>query len=142
MRVVQFIVVCASLVVGSSVAFAQFVKGNEAVKVAADGTKKVETPPMPTTGPLRSTKPCAAADKCHGGAWLMVETKDGLVECTEAYARPGSCRASSYGSTKFMRLWVVKSGGKWLQCQLPDTASKCVDMFARPPSNLPFPAVQ
>ena len=142
MRVVQFIVVCASLVASSSVAFAQFVKGNEAVKMMADGSKEVETPPMPTTGPLRSTNPCAAADKCHGGAWLMVETNDGLVECTEAYARPGSCRASSYGSTKFMRLWVVKSGGKWLQCQLPDTASKCVDMFARPPSNLPFPAVQ
>ena len=142
MRVVQFIFVCASLVAGSSVAFAQFVKGNEAVKVMADGSKKVETPPMPMTGPLRSTKPCVAADKCHGGAWLMVETNDGLVECTEAYARPGSCRASSYGSTKFMRLWVVKTGGKWLQCQHPDTGSKCVDMFARPPSNLPFPAVQ
>ena len=142
MRVVQLIVVYALLVAGSSAAVAQFVKGNEAVKVMPDGSKKVETPPMPTTGPLRSTKPCAAADKCHGGAWLMVETSGGLVECTDAYARPGSCRASSYGSTKFMRLWVVKSGGKWLQCQLPDTASKCVDMFARPPSNLPFPAVQ
>ena len=142
MRVVQLIVVCASLVVGSSTALAQFVKGNEAVKVMADGSKQVETPPLPVTGPLRSTKPCAAADKCYGGAWLMVETSDGLVECTDAYARPGSCRASSYGATKFLRLWVVKSGGKWLQCQLPDTASKCVDMFARPPSNLPFPAVQ
>lgn len=142
MKVVQFIFVGAVTVVGSSTALAQFVKGNEAVKVMADGSKKVETPPMPTTGPLRSTKPCAAADKCHGGAWLMVETNDGLVECTEAYARPGSCRASSYGSTKSMRLWVVKSGGKWKQCQLPDTGSKCVDMFARPPSNLPFPAVQ
>ena len=142
MKVVQLIFVGVVTVVGSSTALAQFVKGNEAVKVMADGSKKVETPPMPTTGPLRSTKPCAAADKCHGGAWLMVETNDGLVECTEAYARPGSCRASSYGSTNFMRLWVVKSGGKWMQCQLPDTGSRCVDMFARPPSNLPFPAVQ
>ena len=142
MKVIQVIVVCTSLVVGSSASLAQFVKGNEAVTVMPDGAKRVETPPMPTTGPLRSTKPCAAADKCHGGAWLMVETSDGLVECTEAYVRPGSCRTSSYGSAKLMRLWVVKSGGKWLQCQLPDTGSKCVDMFARPPSNLPYPAVQ
>ena len=142
MKVVQIIVVCAALVVGSSTALAQFVKGNEAVKVMADGSKRVETPPLPTTGPVRSTKPCAATEKCHGGAWLMVETNDGLVECTEAYARPGACRASTYGATKLLRLWVVKSGATWLQCQLPDVASKCVNMFARPPANLPYPAAQ
>ena len=142
MRVVQLIVVVAALVVGSSTALAQFVMGNEAVKVMADGSRKVETAPVPSTGPIRSTKPCAAAEKCHGGAWLMVETKDGLVECTEAYARAGSCRASSYGTTKLLRLWVVKSGDNWLQCQLPDVASKCVNMFARPPANLPYPAAQ
>ena len=142
MKVVQLIVVFAALVVGSSTALAQFVKGNEAVKVTADGKKQVETPPLPTTGPARSTKPCAAAEKCHGGAWLMVETNDGLVECTEAYARPGSCRTSTYGATKLLRLWVVKTGETWLQCQLPDVASKCVNMFERPPANLPYPAAQ
>ena len=142
MKLIQLIVVLTALAVGPSAAFAQFVKGNEAVKIMPDGTKRIETPPLPTTGPIRSTKPCAAADKCHGGAWLMVETKDGLVECTEAYARAGSCRASSYGTTKLLRLWVVKSGDNWLQCQLPDVASKCVNMFARPPANLPYPAAQ
>jgi len=142
MKFIQFIVVFVALAVTSTAPFAQFVKGNEAVKVMPDGSKKVETPPLPTTGTIRSTKPCAAAEKCHGGAWLMVETKDGLVECTEAYARTGSCRASSYGTTKLLRLWVVKSGDNWLQCQLPDVASKCVNMFARPPANLPYPAAQ
>ena len=142
MKVIQLIVVVAAFAFGPSAVFAQFVKGNEAVKIMPDGTKRIETPPLPTTGPIRSTKPCAAAEKCHGGAWLMVETKDGLVECTEAYARAGSCRASSYGTTKLLRLWVVKSGDNWLQCQLPDVASKCVNMFARPPANLPFDAVQ
>ena len=142
MRVLQLLTLCAALTVSSTESFAQFVKGNEAVKAMPDGTKRIETPPLPTTGPTRATKPCAAAEKCHGGAWLMVETRDGLVECTEAYARAGSCRASSYGTTKLMRLWVVKSGDNWLQCQLPDVASKCVNMFARPPSNLPYPAVQ
>jgi len=142
MRIVRLIAVATVLTVSAGFAPAQFVKGNEAVKVLPDGTKKVETPPLPTTGPVRSTKPCAATDKCHGGAWLMVETMDGLLECTDAYARPGTCRASSFGSTKLMRLWVVKSGETWLQCQLPDLGSKCVNMFARPPGNLPFPAVQ
>lgn len=131
-----------ALVLTATCASAQFVKGNEAVKVMPDGTRKVETPPLPTTGPIRSTKPCAADEKCHGGAWLMVETKDGLVECTEAYARPRTCRKSTYGETKLLRLWVVSMDGKWLQCQRPDTSSKCVDMFARPPGNLPFPATQ
>ena len=142
MKIVQSLIVCAVVVVASTASLAQFVKGNGAVKVMPDGSKRVETPPLPTTGPVRSTKPCAAAKKCHGGAWLMVETGDGLVECTEAYARPGSCRGSTLGTTKLLRLWVVKSGNNWLQCQLPDLGSKCVNMFARPPSNLPYPAVQ
>ncbi|MBE2242167.1 MAG: hypothetical protein IAE86_05395 [Burkholderiaceae bacterium] len=135
-------VVAAAMACSSFAATAQFVKGNEAVRVMPDGAKRVETPPLPATGPIRSTRPCAAADNCHGGAWLMVETNDGLVECTEAYARSGTCRASSYGKTKLLRLWVLKSGDAWLQCQLPTLASKCVDMFARPPGNLPYPATQ
>lgn len=142
MKVVQLIVVVAAFGFGPSAAFAQFVKGNEAVKVMADGSKHVETAPLPATGPIRSTKPCLANAGCHAGSWHMVETAEGLLECTEAYARPGTCRASTYGSTKLSRLWVVKSGGKWLQCQYPDLGSKCVNMFARPPANLPFDAVQ
>ena len=142
MKVVQLIVVFAALVVGSSTASAQFVKGNEAVKVMADGPKKVETAPLPATGPIRNTKPCLANAGCHAGSWHMVETADGLMECTEAYARPGTCRPSTYGSNKISRLWVVKTGGNWLQCQYPDLGSKCVNMFARPPANLPFDAVQ
>jgi hypothetical protein len=132
----------ASLFVFSSTAaLAQFVNGNEAVKVTA-ADKKVETPSLPTSGPLRSTKPCMASDSCNAGPWLMVETIDGLVECTEAYARPGTCRASTYGTKKISRLWLVKVGSDWRQCQYPDVASKCVSMFAKPPANLPFSAVQ
>ena len=142
MKVVQRIVVLALLIIGSSTALAQFVKGNEAVKVMVDGSKKVEIAPLPATGPIRSTKPCLANAGCHAGSWHMVETADGLMDCTEAYARPGTCRTSTYGSNKISRLWVVKTGGNWLQCQYPDLGSKCVNMFARPPANLPFDAVQ
>lgn len=142
MKVVQSFALCVVLAMASTSSVAQFVKGNEAVQVAPDGTKRVETPPLPSTGPIRSSKPCLANAGCHAGSWHMVETADGLLECTEAYARPGTCRASSYGTTKISRLWVVKSKGTWQQCQYPDLGSKCVNMFARPPANLPFDAVQ
>ena len=121
---------------------AQFVKGNEAVATGAVGVKQVETAPLPATGPAKRTKPCMADAGCYPGPWLMVETSDGLVECTEVYARPGTCRKSSYGIKKLARLWVVKSGAHWFQCQYPDLSSKCVDIFARPPANLPLDAVQ
>ena len=74
---------------------------------------------------------------CAGGGWKMVETSEGLVECTEIYARPGTCRASTYGTEKRSRLWIVKTGSQWMQCQYPDLASKCVSTKA-----LPYDAVQ
>lgn len=131
-----------ALVLVSHAASAQFVKGNEAVQVLPSGGSKVESAPLPTTGPIRNTKPCAASAGCHAGPWHMVETPDGLRECTEVYARAGTCQPSTYGTTKLSRLWVVKSRGQWLQCQFPDLGSKCVNVFARPPANLPFDAVQ
>lgn len=105
-------------------ACAQFVKGNEAVSLAPNGSTRVETPPLPmaTLG-----KPCpAASPACGTGGWLMVETNEGLRECTEIYARPGSCRASSFGAEKLPRLWIVKSKGLWFQCERPTLGSKCV----------------
>ncbi len=125
----------------ASAVHAQFVKGNEAVRLLPDGKKVVETPPLPKTVSTKSS-PCKAGGGCHNGPWHMVETTDGLVECTEVYARPSTCRASTYGTEKRSRLWVVKVGGSWLQCQFPDVKSKCVPIFAPPPANLPYDAVQ
>jgi hypothetical protein len=123
----------AGVAILSPPSYAQFVKGNEAV---AGG--KVETPPI-----LASMgKPCAATAMCHAGAWHMVETTSGLVECTEPSARPTTCRLSTYGTQRLARLWVVKKGTAWLWCQYPDLASKCVGMSAKPPANLPYDAVQ
>ena len=134
---------CAAVLLGITASVsAQFVKGNDAVKILPNGTKTVKTAPIPSTGPASRSKPCRADAGCHAGPWHMVETPTGLLECTEAYARPGTCRKSTYGAEKRSRIWVVKSGNTWLQCQLPDLGSKCVDMFARPPANLPFDAVQ
>ena len=135
MKLVQFILV-AVLSAGVPVsAMAQYVKGNEAVRVLADGTKKVETPPIPGAG---LPAPCPAEKAgCAGSGWRMVETASGLQECTEIYARPTTCRTSTYGTEKRSRLWIVKTGGQWMQCQRPDLNSKCVSTKA-----LPFSEVQ
>ena len=130
-------VAVATLTLLSAEAQAQYVKGNEAVKVTAAG-KKVETPPIQG----RAGKLCRAIDPCHAGSWHMVETDRGLVECTEPFARDGTCRTSTYGAQKLSRLWIVKTKSTWQWCQFPDLGSKCVDMFARPPANLPYDAVQ
>ena len=132
MKAVPHLLALATLALATTAATAQFVKGNEAVKVMPDGKKQVETPPLASV-PLG--KPCPAAQAgCAGGGWLMVETADGLVECTEIYARPGTCRRSTYGTEKRSRLWIVKTGAQWMQCQYPDVASKCVSTKSLPTS--------
>ena len=136
MKLVASLLVASTALLGSG-AYAQFVKGNEAVKSTPAG-KHVETPPVPAS----MGKVCAAAAKCHAGAWHMVETAAGLLECTEPFAREGACRNSTYGAQKLPRLWIVKVGSAWRWCQFPDLSSKCVDMFAKPPANLPYDAVQ
>lgn len=123
----------------ATTAHAQFVKGNEAVRVMPDGTTKVETPPVP--GGV-AVKPCAASAGCKAGPWHMVETSDGLQECTEPFARATTCRPSTLGAQKISRIWVAKHQSRWLWCQRPSLESKCVDMNARPPLNLPHSAVQ
>lgn len=130
----------AALAFISAPSMGQFVKGNEAVTVSANGAKKVEAPPL--TGTAERTRPCAAEAGCHPGPWYMVETNIGLAECTEPFARPGTCRRSTYGARKLSRVWVAKRGATWMWCQFPDLGSKCADMNARPPFNLPTSAVQ
>ncbi len=142
MKAVRHLFALVVLALAATTTSAQFVKGNEAVKVMPDGSKKVETPPLPATGPATKAKPCAADAGCHPGPWHMVETSAGLRECTEPFARPTTCRESTYGTQKLSRLWIAKKGPAWLWCQYPDIAGKCVDMNARPPLNLPTSAFQ
>lgn len=135
MKFVLPLMASAALILAATASQAQFVKGNEAVKVMPDGSKKVELPP--SAGALLA-KPCPAIQPgCSGGGWKMVETSEGLKECTEAYARPDTCRSSTFGTERLSRLWVVKKGGQWQHCQYPDLSSKCVSI-----KSLPFSAVQ
>ncbi len=124
-----------TLALATSAASAQFVKGNEAVHVMADGTKKVEAPPLPA---VALGTPCPAAKPgCAGGGWKMLESDVGLVECTEVFARPTTCRPSTYGVEKRSRAWIVKVNGQWVQCAQPDISGKCVSL-----KSLPVSAVQ
>ena len=141
MKNAKQLVALTSLAFAVGAASAQFVKGNEAVKGSGAATQIV-TPPLPNAGSRSALTPCAASAGCHPGPWYMVETAEGLRECTEPFARPTTCRASSYGIQRLSRLWIVKKGESWLWCQYPDMARKCVDMNARPPLNLPVSEVQ
>lgn len=135
MKVAPMVVAGAVVAALCNGATAQYVKGNEAVRVTSDGARKVQTPPIPAAG---LPPPCPAEKAgCAGSGWRMVETTAGLQECTEIYARPGTCRASTYGTEKRSRLWIVKTRGQWMQCQRPDLGSKCVSTKA-----LPFGEVQ
>jgi hypothetical protein len=130
MKPIQHLMSAVVLCLVADSASAQFVKGNEAVTVMPDGTKKVETPPLPT---MKLGPPCAAdRPACTPSGWLMVETPEGLRECTEYYARYGTCRTSTFGTEKRPRLWIVKIKGAWMQCQHPDIASKCVSTKTLP----------
>jgi hypothetical protein len=123
------------LVLANSAASAQFVEGNEAVQVTPDGSKKVEVPPLPSASlgsPCPATKP-----GCAGGGWKMLESNAGLVECTEIFARPTTCRPSTYGSEKRSRAWIVKVSKHWMQCAQPDISGRCVSL-----KSFPISAVQ
>ena len=135
MRAVRHLLALVALALAATTGSAQFVKGNEAVKPMPDGSKKVETPPLPAAS---LGTPCPASKAgCAGGGWKMLESAAGLVECTEVFARPGTCRASTYGSEKRSRVWIVKTKGEWTQCERPDVTGKCVSL-----KSLPVSAVQ
>ena len=118
-------------------------QGNEAVQLMPDGTKRVETPPLPTTGPIQVDQALRRGRELPW--WRLAdafETQDGLLGARKRTRDRAPAVRIDHGTTRLLRLWVVKSGGAWLQCQLPDIASRCVNMAARPPANLPYPAVR
>lgn len=131
----RWLAILAMALVTATPAHAQFVQGNEAVTVLPDGHRKVDLPPMPRNGlpPL-----CPHENPvCAKGGWMMVETPQGLQECTDIQARSGACRPSTYGKQKLYRRWIVKAKGHWLQCEWPSLDNRCVSLTA-----LPYRAMQ
>lgn len=135
MNLIRKVFVGGLLVAAMATASAQFVKGNEAVRVMPDGSTSVETPPLPS---VKLGQPCPAnKGGCTASGWKMLETDRGVAECTEVFARPGTCRPSTYGAEKRSRTWIVKSKGQWLQCDKPEISRSCVSL-----KSLPISAVQ
>lgn len=135
MNRLTYLLSSACLVLTAGAASAQFVKGNEAVRVLPNGTKIVEMPPLPS---VSLGTPCPATKGgCAGGGWKMLETSSGLAECTEVFARATTCRSSTFGKDKRSRVWIVKVKGAWLQCERPEITRRCVSL-----GSLPVSAVQ
>ena len=89
MKAVRHLLALVALALAATAASAQFVKGNEAVKVMPDGTKKVETPPLPATGPSQARSPAPQTPGATPAPGTWSRRTAGLLECTEPYARPG-----------------------------------------------------
>ena len=88
--------VAIALLMSSPGALAQFVKGNEAVRLESNGSKSVETPPLPSA---TLAAPCPAARAgCAGGGWKMVEK---TVIDLQAHAI-GRDRGIDYGVQDFL----------------------------------------
>lgn len=135
MKTSTYLINSLALTLAAAAAHAQFVKGNEAVVVLPSGERRVETPPLPA---VALGAPCPAEKAgCAGGGWKMLETQAGLMECTEVFARPSTCRASTFGTEKRSRTWIVKLKGQWMQCERPEVPNRCVSL-----KSLPVSAVQ
>ena len=123
MKAVRHLLALVALALAATTASAQFVKGNEAVKVMPDGTKKVETPPLPSRP--RSAQPCAAdkpAAPAAAGRWSKPRT--GFAECTEVYARPGDLPCHRPTARRSVsRLWIVKTGASGCSASTPTSAA-------------------
>ena len=115
---------CCALGVDS--VYAQFVKGNEAVTVMPDGSKQVETPPLPPAS-LGQAVPRRASGLRGRRLEDGRDRRAACMECTEFYARPGTCRASTYGTREASRVCGSSSHKSPVAAMpVPDLASKCV----------------
>jgi hypothetical protein len=131
MKAVRHLLALVAMALAATTASAQFVKGNEAVKVMPDGPRRWRR--LRCHGRTSWQSPAQPTQGCHGGGWMMVETQDGLRRVHRAYARPGTCRKSTYGTEKLSRLWIVKPGGSGCSAS-PRLGGKCVSIEGLPPA--------
>ena len=91
MKLIRMVVAGVIVAALSSGAMAQFVKGNEAVRVMPDGTKKVETPPIPAAG---LSAPCPAEKQgCAASGWRGRSATASAVSSSNA---PATMQSSGF----------------------------------------------
>lgn len=109
--------------------------GNEAVRVV-NGKRVVEAPPLTATaqryvkGGGKLPPPSAA------GEVYMIESPEGLVECSGTYLSSTSCIPSTLGKTKRPRFWTVKLSGAWVHCDSRASSRKCEPASAGVPGGM------
>lgn len=109
--------------------------GNEAVQIV-NGKRVVEAPPLTATaqryvkGGGKLPPPSAA------GEVFMIESPEGLVECSGTYLSSTGCVPSTLGKTKRPRFWVVKLNGAWLNCDSRAQSRKCEPASAGMPGGM------
>jgi hypothetical protein len=97
--------------------------GNEAVHVdQRTGERTVDLPPG--SGPGGSRRLLTPFADPSGEVFL-IETKKGLVECSQALYRDKECRAPTFGQGRRPRTWVVKRQDKWWRCSRPARDAGC-----------------
>ena len=109
--------------------------GNEAVQIV-NGKRVVEAPPLTATaqryvkGGGKLPPPAAA------GEVFMIESPEGLVECSGTYLSGTGCVPSTLGKTKRPRFWTVKLNGAWLNCDSRAASRKCEPASAGMPGGM------
>jgi hypothetical protein len=88
---------------------AQFVKGNEAVKVMPDGTRRSRRHRCRRPGPFAPRSPALQRRQLPWRRLADGRDADGLARVHRGLRAAGHLPASTYGNTKLSRLWVVKS---------------------------------
>ena len=109
--------------------------GNEAVQIV-NGKRVVEAPPLTATaqryvkGGAKLPPPSAA------GEVFMIESPEGLVECSGTYLSGTGCVPSTLGKTKRPRFWTVKLNGVWVHCDSRAPSRKCEPASAGVPGGM------
>ncbi len=133
---------------------------NEAVKVI-DGVRHVQLPPLSNDDRVKfsvSLPPEKKTAETPQQAWLqgikwdtpereqqmgwiMVETDEGLVECTDPVYHPNQCRPSTYGQKLLSRTFLVLYRGQWMACVNPakvDKRNGCLRVLQPREGQVPF----
>ncbi len=56
---------------------------------------------------------------------FMIQTRSGLIECSNPWVVETACRSSSIGVLKAGRTWIVRRAGTWQHCAGPRADARC-----------------
>ena len=111
-------------------------QNNEVFYTDKEGKQRVMLPPMPRDGngkPATPTPDPYPLGDTRGSLVYMIETGQGLIECSELHRR--LCRASTFGKRQQVRYWIVRRNGLWHMCNGPEATATCVVPIALEPKH-------